>query len=409
MSLEFLRFNRLVITGASGFIGAQIVPRLMADRIDLLLVGRDVARLQLQYPGATCCDYDGLAAALRADDLLIHMAVMNNDKAGSDSRDAFRAVNVDLLAEVLQAARAANLRRVVNLTSFHALGAGGSAYAESKRDALALTRSETGPQVVNLFLPAAYGERFAGRLAMLNRLPAALRKPALSVLSSLMATVHVDRIRAFLTTSMDTKIAVPEVFLAEPQLANPVFRVGKRLIDLAFALAILVPFSWLIVALWLLIRLDSPGPGIFAQPRIGRGGRVFTCYKFRTMRTGTKQVGTHEVAANAVTRTGAILRRTKLDELPQAWNLLVGNMSLVGPRPCLPVQTTLIEERRRRGVLEALPGITGLAQINNIDMSDPVLLAEWDARSIAQQGLLPEIKIILRTFLGGGQGDKVRV
>ena len=101
------------------------------------------------------------------------------------------------------------------------------------------------------------------------------------------------------------------------------------------------------------------------------------------------------------------MRATKLDELPQIWNILRNEVSLIGPRPCLPVQDELIEARRRRGVLTIKPGISGLAQINGIDMSEPERLACWDARYVALQSLLLDLKVIFATATGSGQGDKI--
>lgn len=125
------------------------------------------------------------------------------------------------------------------------------------------------------------------------------------------------------------------------------------------------------------------------------------------MALGTRVAGTHEVSAASVTSVGKFLRSSKLDELPQLWNVLRGEMSLVGPRPCLPVQEELIEERRKRGVLEVLPGITGLAQVEGIDMSDPQKLASRDADYTNSRSFGLDLKIIARTLFGGGSGDRV--
>src|SRR5690606_23023583 len=127
----------------------------------------------------------------------------------------------------------------------------------------------------------------------------------------------------------------------------------------------------------------------------------------RTMKAGTVEAATNEVPAEAVTGIGRFLRRTKLDELPQVWNILRNEIGLVGPRPCLPVQTQLIEARRQRGVLSLKPGITGLAQVNGIDMSEPVRLARWDRRYLALQSLALDARIVLATARGRGQGDRV--
>jgi O-antigen biosynthesis protein WbqP len=112
--------------------------------------------------------------------------------------------------------------------------------------------------------------------------------------------------------------------------------------------------------------------------------------------------------ASAVTPFGRFLRRTKLDELPQLWNVLKGEMSLVGPRPCLPNQEELIAERQKRGVFAVRPGITGLAQVNEIDMSEPARLAEVDERMIRTLTLKDYFRYLVLTLTGKGSGDRVR-
>jgi lipopolysaccharide/colanic/teichoic acid biosynthesis glycosyltransferase len=126
------------------------------------------------------------------------------------------------------------------------------------------------------------------------------------------------------------------------------------------------------------------------------------------MRPGTQSVASHLANPAAVTPLGAFLRWTKLDELPQLWNVLKGEMSLVGPRPCLFNQTELIEERAARGVFAARPGITGPAQINEIDMSTPKLFAETDTRMLDNLGLSAYFTYIIKTVTGAGRGDLIR-
>ena len=132
---------------------------------------------------------------------------------------------------------------------------------------------------------------------------------------------------------------------------------------------------------------------------MGRHEKPFVCVKLRTMRVGVPSVPTHEAPPNALTPVGEFLRRWKLDELPQLWNVVKGEMSLVGPRPCLVGQRALIEERRLRGVFQLRPGITGLAQVKGIDMSDPFRLAETDAAYMAGMNLRLDLSILVRTFL----------
>ncbi len=162
----------------------------------------------------------------------------------------------------------------------------------------------------------------------------------------------------------------------------------KRAFDVAASALFLVVFSPILLLIIVAIRLQSPGRAIFAQIRVGKHGRPFTCYKFRTMHSGTANLPTHQVQASAVTALGEYLRRLKIDELPQLWNVLIGDMSLVGPRPCLPSQIELVEARRKLGVLDVRPGITGLAQVGGVDMSDANRLAEIDAQYVRSQTLL---------------------
>lgn len=182
----------------------------------------------------------------------------------------------------------------------------------------------------------------------------------------------------------------------------------QRPIDLAVSLpAVLVAFP-LCALLLVLIRLESPGSPLFVQQRVGRNQRGFTMLKLRTMRQGTVHAASHEVGAASITRLGAVLRKLKLDELPQLWNVLTGDMALIGPRPCLPSQTELIGERDRKGLFVLRPGITGPAQIAGVDMSDPARLAEVEAEYFEQDRGFGDLSLLIRTFLGGGCGDAAR-
>jgi len=182
----------------------------------------------------------------------------------------------------------------------------------------------------------------------------------------------------------------------------------KRVFDvLCSSSGLLLAFP-LLVALYVIGFLDTGSP-VFRQERVGRHQRPFVLYKFRTMHAETPLMATHLIAAAAVTPFGRFLRRTKLDELPQLWNVLRGEMSLVGPRPCLFSQTELIRAREARGIFDVRPGITGLAQVKGIDMSDPVRLAALDAHMIRQLTVPAYLRYIFWTAIGRGSGDQVRV
>jgi O-antigen biosynthesis protein WbqP len=180
-----------------------------------------------------------------------------------------------------------------------------------------------------------------------------------------------------------------------------------RVFDLLFAVFGLLFLLPVLLLLWLVGWFDNRSP-LFRQERVGRHQRPFVLIKFRTMCRDAVSVPTHLADASSVTDFGRFLRRTKLDELPQLWNVLRGDMSLVGPRPCLFNQYELIEERAARGVFDARPGITGLAQVQRIDMSTPELLAETDATMLSSFRLRDYFRFIVLTILGKGAGDRVR-
>ncbi len=179
-----------------------------------------------------------------------------------------------------------------------------------------------------------------------------------------------------------------------------------RVFDFLFSLVgLVVGFPVLLVLT--LIGLFDTGSPIFRQVRVGRHQQPFTLVKFRTMKVDTASVATHLANSASITRFGHFLRRTKLDELPQLWNVLKGDMSLVGPRPGLFNQQELTEERAKRGVFDVRPGITGLAQVSEIDMSTPALLAETDQKMIRSLTLVDYFKYIFMTVAGKGAGDRV--
>jgi O-antigen biosynthesis protein WbqP len=180
-----------------------------------------------------------------------------------------------------------------------------------------------------------------------------------------------------------------------------------RLLDVLFSLLGLVCGSPVLVLLTLVGYFDTGSP-IFRQERVGKHQKPFTLVKFRTMAVNTESVATHLASSASITRFGQFLRKTKLDELPQLWNVLKGDMSLVGPRPGLFNQEELTSERAKRGIYKAKPGITGLAQVNQIDMSTPKLLAETDQKMLQSLTLADYFRYILMTVVGKGSGDRVK-
>lgn len=179
-----------------------------------------------------------------------------------------------------------------------------------------------------------------------------------------------------------------------------------RILDVLFSFFGLMLFLPLLLLLIVVCVFDTGSP-IFLQKRMGRHQRPFILLKLRTMRVGTVSVATHLASSSSVTSFGKFLRRTKLDELPQLWNVLRGDMSLVGPRPGLFNQHELIQARQRCGVYTVRPGITGLAQVHKIDMSTPLLLAEIDQKMIHTLTLGSYFRYIFQTVAGKGRGDRL--
>jgi len=180
-----------------------------------------------------------------------------------------------------------------------------------------------------------------------------------------------------------------------------------RLFDIAFSALGLV-FGFPVLLIIYFVGLFDTGSPLFRQERVGRQQKPFTLVKFRTMGVNTASVASHLASTSSITRLGGFLRKTKLDELPQLWNVLKGEMSLVGPRPGLFNQQELTYERNIRGVFDVRPGITGLAQVSDIDMSTPQLLAETDQKMIQSLTVGYYFKYILMTVTGSGRGDRVQ-
>ena len=171
-----------------------------------------------------------------------------------------------------------------------------------------------------------------------------------------------------------------------------------RFFDILFSLLGLVFLSPLLILLWF-IGLSDNGSPLFVQKRVGRNLKYFLLIKFRTMPIKTRSAGTHLTKDVKLTSFGYFLRQTKLDEIPQLLNVLLGDMSLVGPRPCLLNQRKLISARKKKGLFKVRPGITGLAQISGINMKTPIFLAKTDLIMIRKMSLFNYFYYIIRTIL----------
>jgi len=180
-----------------------------------------------------------------------------------------------------------------------------------------------------------------------------------------------------------------------------------RILDFVFSLLGLVFGFPVLLAIYIIGLFDTGSP-VFKQERVGRNKKPFVLVKFRTMSVDTASVASHLASTASITKMGGFLRKTKLDELPQLWNVLKGEMSLVGPRPGLFNQEELTAARDAEGVFDVRPGITGLGQVSDIDMSTPELLAETDSKMIKEMNIKNYFKFIFQTVLGAGAGDRVK-
>ncbi|WP_033396962.1 hybrid nucleoside-diphosphate sugar epimerase/sugar transferase [Desulfobacter curvatus] len=255
------------------------------------------------------------------------------------------------------------------------------------------------------------------RSARLIPVPAGLLVFCLSLLGKqavgqrLLGSLHIDISKAHDLLNWNPPICVDEGIkrcVADIQtIEAPAEHKVLRFFDIVFSAVGLILTSPLLLVLTILGILDTGSP-IFRQERVGKNKKYFVLVKFRTMQLDTESVASHLANTSSITRFGYFLRRAKLDELPQMWNVLKGDMSLVGPRPCLFSQDELIQERSVRNVFDGLPGITGLAQVNGIDMSTPKLLAQTDQKMLESLSLKAYFRYIFMTIAGKGAGDRVK-
>ncbi|PLW77263.1 hybrid nucleoside-diphosphate sugar epimerase/sugar transferase [Cohaesibacter celericrescens] len=392
---------KIIITGASGLIGTSLTQFLAEEGHQLLLVGRDAARLRNLFPDQLSCSYTDLSPELLGEyEACVHLATRNKDAGGSLAE--FQGANVELLSDFCDNLVQANVPQQIYFSSILADEDGSSFYSKTKWQAenLLLNLSQRVPNWRLTILRPAYIHTFTyrGKLTLLNRMPNAVSKRAFQILAAFRPVVSLDEVLQTVDLALAGTLPVNEgpVVLTSQQKDNPFYALIRWLIDYAFVFAVLC-FAWLFPILFLLIKLDSPGPIIFSQQRVGKDGKLFMCHKFRSMRVGTYDMPTHELPPYVANKFGQFLRETKIDELPQIWNILRREMTLIGPRPCLPMQDKLLYYRNKLGVLSVLPGLTGYAQVNKVDMSEPKRLAAMDRDYINRRTLLLDCKILLKT------------
>ena len=192
--------------------------------------------------------------------------------------------------------------------------------------------------------------------------------------------------------------------------SSSIYRVIKRIIDVICSLLGIIVLSPVLIIVSILIKLESKGPIIFKQVRAGKNSKPFYIYKFRSMKTNTPNIATNDFnnASDYITKMGRFIRKTSLDEIPQLFNILKGDMSIVGPRPVIEREVRLLEIRKECNVDSILPGITGLAQINGRDDIDDYEKVKYDFEYLSKRNLVLDIKIIINTVLKVAKSEGIK-
>ena len=195
--------------------------------------------------------------------------------------------------------------------------------------------------------------------------------------------------------------SVSKTKMKEYRDSSLIYRVIKRIVDVICSLLGIIILSPILSIVSILIKLESKGPIIFKQVRAGKNSKPFYIYKFRSMKTNTPNIATNDFnnASDYITKTGRFIRKTSLDEIPQLFNILKGDMSIVGPRPVILEEVELIELRQMYNVDKILPGITGWAQINGRDNIGNEEKVKYDYEYLTKKSIIMDLYIIVMTAL----------
>ena len=398
---------KIIITGASGFVGSLIVPELEKKGIKMLLVSRSLNKLKKKYYNQSVCEYNELRNFANNYDCIFHLSTFNNEK--EYNYEIASKENLKIFKKVFEIAKRYNLY-VFNFSSIHSLDLSFKThYAKSKREIEKYINNSNYHKIETIYLPLIYGKKMSGKIKFLNVFPKFFSNLIFYFLSAFKPTVNINTIINYLLKSdinfKENKLNI----LSEDINKNFIFSFSKRTFDLFFSISILLFLWWLLILVWLFIKIETSGPGLIFQKRVGKNGKTFNCIKFRTMKFGVKQAPTHQMSPSDLTIFGSFIRKTKIDELPQIFNIIFNEMSLVGPRPCLEIQNELINKRKEFQILDIKPGITGFAQVNKIDMSNIERIIKYDFIYLKSQSLLFDLNIILKTIFGAGNIDNIRL
>ena len=236
-------------------------------------------------------------------DAVVHLAAINNNVKATES--PFQEVNIGLLKKVLEFCKKNNVENIINLSSYHVYNDENILYSQSKRDALDLTRSYNFPKIKNIILPFIYSIPFNGKFSFLNKIPSLIRLPIFSLISALKPVINVDDILSEILANLNQKSIFQDILLAESKDNNISYLLFRKMIDLGFSISVFIVFLIPMILIWFSIVLTSKGPGFLSQTRVGLKEQHFQLYKFRTMKLGTKNMGTHLATASDITKIGS--------------------------------------------------------------------------------------------------------
>ena len=394
----------IIITGCTGYIGKILIPKLLKLNFNILAVGRNTEKIRFMFPELKCCNYQELIKQKDNFEFILHLAISNNLKKYNYKK--FLETNVVFLKDILKISRKLKIKKFIYLRSIREIDIfDQSNYAKSKREATKILRLEKNLKIETILIPLIYSSNFyPEKISFLNRLPKSISEYLFHFISSIKPTLNVNT----LVNHLRKKYRPNSVYLYEDLVDNKFYKIFNILVNLGFSIITIISFFWLLIGVYLIIVIESRGGGLFKQKRIGRNGKEFTLYKFRTMIENTKNVETHKISKEQVTKIGKYLRVLKIDELPQFLNILRGEVSLIGPRPSLISQKELIACRKKKKILTISPGITGWAQVCGIDMSDIKKLVQIEEDYLILRSILFDLKILLYTLVGKGRTDRVK-
>lgn len=383
---------KFVVSGGFSSLGARLVPLLAQAGHTLLLVCRDGEGPVLSHPGTTVTSFSNWESHAEGFEIFIDLGCSKYPEDGCPSYNTKR--HLDWVSTLALKARRLGMSRFVYFSTMDSTPKG----RDSLADFFGSASEESARSTLGGFVEIVYLGRVHGEKSAKMSFRGFFSERVTNLFSALRPTTSIHLVVQHLLEARSSR-RLPFLILTDKKSQNFGYLVWRALVDGLFVVTVLLLLPAL-MGVWLVVVLNDGRPGLFSQERVGRERSVFRCFKLRTMRKGTVSMGTHHVSQHAITGVGRTLRRFKIDELPQVWNILRGEMSLIGPRPCLPTQEDVVAARTSRDVFDIRPGLTGWAQVKGVDMREAEKLARYDAEYIGLQSIWIDVLVLKETLLG---------